>query len=65
VVRLLLEKGADIEAADMSEQTVLCVAAENGHKLVVQLLIKERGDIEKGVGKERLCCTGRHVVGTK
>jgi ankyrin repeat protein len=39
VVKVLLEKGADLEAKDDTGQTPLSVASEKGHKDVVQLLL--------------------------
>jgi ankyrin repeat protein len=41
VVKLLLEKGADLETKDKTYcQTPLSWAAGNGHKAVVKLLLK-------------------------
>ena len=39
VVKVLLEKGADLEAKDDTGQTPLSMASEKGHKDVVQLLL--------------------------
>jgi ankyrin repeat protein len=38
VVRLLLEKGADLNAKTRDGKTALHLAAEEGHETVVQLL---------------------------
>jgi len=38
VVRLLLEKGAELDSKDGDERTPLSWAAESGHKAVVRLL---------------------------
>ena len=38
IVKLLLEKGADIKAKDNNGQTPLSWAAEKGHEAVVKLL---------------------------
>ena len=48
VVRLLLEKGAELESKDRfgSGQTLLSWAAEDGHKAVVWLLVEEGVDVE-------------------
>ncbi|KAH6981804.1 hypothetical protein BKA56DRAFT_549653 [Ilyonectria sp. MPI-CAGE-AT-0026] len=47
VVRLLLDRGADIEAADEDEgQTPLLWAAEEGYEAVVRLLLDRGADIE-------------------
>lgn len=45
VVRLLLEKGVDIDARDEGGRTALPIAAENGHEEVVRLLIDNGADI--------------------
>ena len=39
VVKLLLEKGADLESKDQDGRTPLIWAAEDGHESVVKLLI--------------------------
>ncbi len=39
-MKLLLEKGADLETKDNSGQTLLLWAALNGHEAVVKLLEK-------------------------
>jgi len=46
VVRLLLEKGADIEAKDEFEETALIKAAEYGYEAIVRLLLEKGADIE-------------------
>jgi ankyrin repeat protein len=41
VVKLLLEKGANVESKDGVGQTALLLAAWNGHEAAVKLLLKE------------------------
>ncbi|KAF3147187.1 hypothetical protein TWF703_000027 [Orbilia oligospora] len=41
VVKLLVDRGADMEAKDNYEMTPLQCAAENGHEAVVKLLKRE------------------------
>ena len=48
VVRLLLEKGADLESKDNYRRTPLSYAAENGRDTVVKLLV------DKGAGKHNI-----------
>ena len=38
VVKLLIEKGADINARDNSGRTALMIASKNGHTQIVELL---------------------------
>jgi ankyrin repeat protein len=54
VIKLLLEKNADLESKDKNGQTPLLLAAENGHKAVIKLLLEKNADLEykdKGVVK--------------
>jgi Ankyrin repeats (3 copies) len=46
VVRLLLEKGADVEAKADYGRTTLSWAAERGHEAVVRLLLEKGADVE-------------------
>ncbi|KAH7114765.1 hypothetical protein B0J13DRAFT_488099, partial [Dactylonectria estremocensis] len=47
VVKLLLEKGAEIEAKDSEHgRTPLSWAAENGHEAIVKLLLEKGADVE-------------------
>ncbi|KAI9888491.1 MAG: hypothetical protein M1814_006882 [Vezdaea aestivalis] len=46
ITKLLLDKGADIEAKDNYERTALHLAAENGHEAVVKLLLEKGADAE-------------------
>ena len=47
VVKLLLERGADVEARDKDSLTPLLLhAAWNGHKAIVRLLLEKGADIE-------------------
>jgi ankyrin repeat protein len=46
VVRLLLEKGADVEAKGKDEWTALIRAAQLGRKAVMQLLLENRADVK-------------------
>jgi len=42
-VVMLLEKGTDVNDADIDGMTALMMASENGHKDVVEILLKEEG----------------------
>ena len=46
VVKLLLEKGAELEAKDSDGRTPLRRAAENGHEAVVKLLLEKDAELE-------------------
>ncbi|KAK4160704.1 ankyrin repeat-containing domain protein [Cladorrhinum sp. PSN259] len=46
VVRLLLEKGANIEATDSNGRTALSWATLKGHEPVVRLLLEQGADVE-------------------
>jgi ankyrin repeat protein len=45
VVKLLLEKGADVDSKDMGGRTPLSWAARNGHEAVVTLLLEKGADV--------------------
>ncbi|KAJ4387255.1 hypothetical protein N0V93_007844 [Gnomoniopsis smithogilvyi] len=45
-VKLLFEKGAEIEAKDTSSRTALSWAAGDGHEAIVKLLLKKGADLE-------------------
>ena len=57
IVRLLVEKGADINAGEGDESTVLQCAADSGHKGIVRLLLEKGADID---AKDRLGETALH-----
>jgi hypothetical protein len=46
VVKLLLEKGAELESKDNDGRTPLSWAAKNGHKAVVKLLLEKGAELE-------------------
>jgi ankyrin repeat protein len=47
VVKLLLEKGADVESQDRYYgHTPLSWAVRNGHKAIMKLLLEKRADVE-------------------
>jgi hypothetical protein len=46
VVKLLLEKGAELEAKGDSGRTPLSWATENGHEAVVKLLLEKGAELE-------------------
>ncbi|GAP83288.1 putative ankyrin repeat domain-containing protein 29-like [Rosellinia necatrix] len=48
IIKLLLEKGADIDLSHRYSGTPLCIAAENGHVAVVKLLLKRGARIDLG-----------------
>lgn len=50
VVRLLLEKGADVDEQDLNRQTPLLWAAKNGHETIVKLLLEKGADVDKKDG---------------
>ena len=45
-MKLLLEKGADVESKDRYGRTPLSWAAGNGHEAVVKLLLEKGADVE-------------------
>ena len=45
-MKLLLEKGADVESKIYDGQTPLSWAAEKGHEAVVKLLLEKGADVE-------------------
>jgi len=42
---LLIDKGADVNAKDITGETALMVAAERGHTEIVKLLIGRGADV--------------------
>ncbi|KAH9204233.1 ankyrin repeat-containing domain protein, partial [Leptodontidium sp. 2 PMI_412] len=46
VVRVLLEQGADVKAADLDGWTPLHGASSNGHVEVVRVLLKQGADVK-------------------
>jgi ankyrin repeat protein len=50
VVKLLVEKGTDIESKDNNGQTPLSRAAGSGHEAIVKLLLERGADVESGSG---------------
>jgi len=45
-VKLLLDKGAELETKDDSSQTPLSWAARNGHEAIVKLLLDKGAELE-------------------
>jgi ankyrin repeat protein len=46
VVKLLLDKDADIESKDKNDRTPLSWAAKKAHEAVVKLLLDKNGDVK-------------------
>ena len=46
VVKLLLEKGAQMDSKDKYNQTALLLAVQNGHEAMVKMLLKEGADLD-------------------
>src|SRR5436189_246528 len=46
VVKLLLEKGAELESKNRYGQTPLSCAAKNGHETVMKILLEMRAELE-------------------
>ena len=55
-MKLLLEKGADVESKSRDGRTPLSWAAESGHEAAVKLLLEKGADVESkdGVGQTPL-----------
>ena len=53
MVRLLLEKGADLEAKDSNRETALHKAAFRGYEAVVRLLLEKGADRKAKNSDER------------
>ncbi|KAE8417808.1 hypothetical protein BDV36DRAFT_283421 [Aspergillus pseudocaelatus] len=68
IVRLLLEKGADLECKDSKYgQTPLSLAAENGHEVVVKLLLgigKAKPDVKDNCGRTPLFYATKYGYGS-
>jgi ankyrin repeat protein len=67
VVRLLIERGADVNKSGPMGDTPLCITALEGHHLVAQLLIEGGADVNKSgpMGDTPLCIAafeGYHLV---
>ena len=51
VVKLLFEKGADLDSEDRQGQTPLSLATEKGHEAVVKLLLEKGAELDsKDIG---------------
>ena len=66
LVILLLTRGANIEHRDKKGFTPLILAATAGHKLVVEILLENRADIEAQSERTKdtplsLACSGGRV----
>lgn len=59
IVRLLLERGADTEAKDVSGLTPLSVAVQNGHETIVKLLLDRGAAIDQSKLPQSI---GHHVT---
>jgi ankyrin repeat protein len=46
VVKLLLEKGAELDSEDRRGQTPLSLVAEKGHEAVVKLLLEKGAELD-------------------
>jgi ankyrin repeat protein len=46
VVKMLLEKGADLESKSIIGKTPLSLAAANGHETVVKLMLEKGAELE-------------------
>jgi ankyrin repeat protein len=67
VVRLLLEKGADVKARDSYGRTALHWAASSGHEAVVRLLLEKGADVKArdsdgGTALHRAASRGQEAV---
>jgi ankyrin repeat protein len=59
MVKLLLEKGADLESKDTRGRTLLSLASENGCEMVVKLLREKGADNSRMAGPEVYRCLFR------
>ena len=65
-MKLLLEKGAELETKDEYGQTPLSWAARNGHEAVVKLLLEKGAELEtKDKDMVRRRCHGLQRMGTR
>lgn len=46
IVKMLLEKGADVDFFDKRGNTALMEASDNGHTAIVKLLLKKGADVD-------------------
>ena len=66
VVKLLLEKGADMESKDKDGRTSLSWAAQNGNEAVVKLLLEKGADLESKDNKySRTPLLWLHGIGSR
>ena len=54
-MKLLLARGANIETKDVMSMTPLLVAAKNGHRDIVRVLLDNGADINETDRGERTC----------
>lgn len=46
VARVLLDRGASVHAVDNGQQTAMHLAAKNGHRKYLELMLEHKGDME-------------------
>ena len=46
IIKLLVEKGANLESKSNISYTSLSLAAHNGHKAIVELLVEKKANLE-------------------
>lgn len=62
MVKLLLEKKAEVDLKDASDRTPLLWAAKNGHDTVVRLLLEEKAEVDskEASGRTPLSCAAEN-----